>query len=126
MSGVSQHLAQHSCSLTCLSKPGSACGVTALDLHYNNVLDTHVQSQQACGLIAVVASEKGVVVGRLTFREDGDLIDCQRMGVGGKAIPPNVDKVGICLASACLHASGTFSSSLAVSLQTDFSTCARL
>ncbi|KAK9914800.1 hypothetical protein WJX75_000737 [Coccomyxa subellipsoidea] len=41
----------------------------------------------------VVASEKGVVVGRLTYREDGDLIDCQRMGVGGKAIPPNVDKV---------------------------------
>ena len=45
---------------------------------------------------AVVASEKGVVVGRLTFREDGDLIDCQRMGVGGKAIPPNVDKVLAC------------------------------
>ena len=42
---------------------------------------------------AVVASEKGVVVGRLTFREDGDLINCQRMGVGGKAVPPNVDKV---------------------------------
>ena len=41
---------------------------------------------------AVVASEKGVVVGRLTFREDGDLINCQRMGVGGKAVPPNVDK----------------------------------
>ncbi|PNH09266.1 DNA topoisomerase 6 subunit A [Tetrabaena socialis] len=41
----------------------------------------------------VVASEKGVVVGRLTFREDGDFIDCQRMGVGGKAIPPNMDKV---------------------------------
>lgn len=33
------------------------------------------------------------MVGRLTYREDGDLIDCQRMGVGGKAIPPNVDKV---------------------------------
>jgi hypothetical protein len=33
------------------------------------------------------------VVGRLTFREDGDLIDCRRMGVGGKAIPPNIDKV---------------------------------
>ena len=45
-------------------------------------------------LPAVVASEKGVVVGRLTFREDGDLIDCRRMGVGGKAIPPNIDKVG--------------------------------
>ena len=41
----------------------------------------------------MVASEKGVVVGRLTFREDGDVIDCRRMGVGGKAIPPNIDKV---------------------------------
>ena len=41
----------------------------------------------------VVASEKGVVVGRLQFAEDGDEIDCSRMGVGGKAIPPNVDKV---------------------------------
>ena len=34
-----------------------------------------------------------MVVGRLTFREDGDPIDCRRMGVGGKAIPPNIDKV---------------------------------
>lgn len=41
----------------------------------------------------VVASEKGVVVGRLSFREDGDPINCSAMGVGGKAIPPNVDKV---------------------------------
>jgi DNA topoisomerase VI subunit A len=41
----------------------------------------------------VVASEKGVVVGRLQFTEDGDHIDCTKMGVGGKAIPPNVDKV---------------------------------
>lgn len=41
----------------------------------------------------VVASEKGVVVGRLTFMEAGDAIDCQRMGVGGKAIPPHIDKV---------------------------------
>jgi DNA topoisomerase VI subunit A len=45
-------------------------------------------------LTAVVASEKGVVVGRLTFTEDGDDIDCRRMGVGGKAIPPNISKVG--------------------------------
>ncbi len=44
---------------------------------------------------AVVASEKGVVVGRLTFREDGDQIDCRRMGVGGKAIPPNIDKASL-------------------------------
>ena len=51
----------------------------------------------------MVASEKGVVVGRLTFQEDGDTIDCQRMGVGGKAIPPNIDKV-VCtgFASAAL------------------------
>ena len=41
---------------------------------------------------AVVASEKGVVVGRLQFEEDGDPIDCQRMGIGGKAIPSNTDK----------------------------------
>ena len=51
----------------------------------------HISSSApAC---AVVASEKGVVVGRLQFLEDGDPIDCQRMGVGGKAIPPNTDKV---------------------------------
>ena len=48
-----------------------------------------------CIAPAVVASEKGVVVGRLTFTEDGDPIDCKRMGVGGKAIPPNVDKVHV-------------------------------
>lgn len=41
----------------------------------------------------VVASEKGVVVGRITFRDDGDLIDCTRMGVGGKAIPPYIDRI---------------------------------
>lgn len=41
----------------------------------------------------VVASEKGVVVGRLQFREDGDDIDCSRMGVGGKAIPPYIDRI---------------------------------
>ena len=42
----------------------------------------------------VVASEKGVVVGRLIFTEQGDRIDCTKMGVGGKAIPPNIDHVG--------------------------------
>ncbi len=44
----------------------------------------------------MVASEKGVVVGRLQFTEDGDAINCSAMGVGGKAIPPNVDKVCGC------------------------------
>ncbi|XP_072961614.1 DNA topoisomerase 6 subunit A3 [Typha angustifolia] len=41
----------------------------------------------------VVASEKGVVVGRLIFSDDGDRIDCTKMGIGGKAIPPNIDRV---------------------------------
>eukprot|EP00003_Mantamonas_plastica_P023537 TRINITY_DN4252_c0_g2_i1.p1 TRINITY_DN4252_c0_g2~~TRINITY_DN4252_c0_g2_i1.p1 ORF type:complete len:520 (+),score=180.71 TRINITY_DN4252_c0_g2_i1:796-2355(+) len=41
----------------------------------------------------VVASEKGVVVGCLRFLEDGDAIDCTRMGVGGKAIPSMIDKI---------------------------------
>jgi len=41
----------------------------------------------------VVASDKGLVVGRISFVEDGDPIDCTRMGVGGKAIPPYIDKI---------------------------------
>uniref|UniRef100_A0A7S3K6B4 DNA topoisomerase (ATP-hydrolyzing) n=1 Tax=Aureoumbra lagunensis TaxID=44058 RepID=A0A7S3K6B4_9STRA len=41
----------------------------------------------------VVAAEKGLVVGRLQFYEDGDLIDCTRMGITGKAIPSTVDKI---------------------------------
>ncbi|GMH57069.1 hypothetical protein TL16_g02282, partial [Triparma laevis f. inornata] len=41
----------------------------------------------------VVASDKGLVVGRVQFTEDGDVIDCTRMGVGGKAIPPYTDKI---------------------------------
>jgi meiotic recombination protein SPO11 len=41
----------------------------------------------------VVASDKGLVVGRIQFEEDGDYIDCTRMGVGGKAIPPYIDKI---------------------------------
>jgi meiotic recombination protein SPO11 len=41
----------------------------------------------------VVASDKGLVVGRIQFYEDGDFIDCTKMGVGGKAIPPYIDKI---------------------------------
>jgi len=41
----------------------------------------------------VVASDKGLVVGRISFLEDGDFIDCTKMGVGGKAIPPYIDKI---------------------------------
>lgn len=80
--------------------------VTKRDLFYTDVNLFEDQGQSdavlddvSCMLgctrssLHVVASEKGVVVGRLQFREDGDRIDCQRMGVGGKAIPPNTDKV---------------------------------
>ena len=35
----------------------------------------------------------GIVVGKLQFRDDGDLIDCTRMGIGGKAIPPYIDRI---------------------------------
>lgn len=43
--------------------------------------------------LSVVGSEKGAVIGCVSFREDGDLIDCRRMGVGGKAIPPYIDRI---------------------------------
>lgn len=43
--------------------------------------------------LRVVASAKGAVIGRLRFRESGDLIDCTRMGTGGKAITPLVDTI---------------------------------
>lgn len=80
--------------------------VTKRDLFYTDVKLFEDQGQSdsvlddlSCMLgctrtsLHVVASEKGVVVGRLTFTEDGDDIDCRRMGVGGKAIPPNISKV---------------------------------
>lgn len=80
--------------------------VTKRDLFYTDVKLFEDQGQSdavlddmSCMLgctrssLHVVASEKGIVVGQLTFREDGDLIDCRRMGVGGKAIPPHIDKV---------------------------------
>lgn len=41
----------------------------------------------------IVAAAKGAVVGRLQFRESGDLIDCTRQGTGGKSITPFIDTV---------------------------------
>ena len=40
----------------------------------------------------VSASSKGIVVGRLSFKEKGDLIDCSAIGAG-KAISPNIDDI---------------------------------
>lgn len=81
--------------------------VTKRDLFYTDVKLFQDQSQSdtvlddvSCMLgctrssLNVVASEKGVVVGRLVFSDDGDVIDCTKMGMGGKAIPPNIDRVG--------------------------------
>ncbi|CAA0829763.1 DNA topoisomerase 6 subunit A [Striga hermonthica] len=81
--------------------------VTKRDLFYTDVKLFQDQSQSdailddvSCILgctrssLNVVAAEKGVVVGRLIFSDNGDMIDCTKMGIGGKAIPPNIDRVG--------------------------------
>jgi meiotic recombination protein SPO11 len=80
--------------------------ITKRDMFYTDVklFKSQVESDEvlndvACLLgctrtsLAVVGSEKGAVVGCVSFREEGDLIDCRRMGVGGKAIPPYVDRI---------------------------------
>lgn len=81
--------------------------VTKRDLFYTDVKLFQDQSQSdavlddvSCLLgctrssLNVIAAEKGVVVGRLIFSDNGDMIDCTKMGIGGKAIPPNIDRVG--------------------------------
>ncbi|XP_059305716.1 DNA topoisomerase 6 subunit A [Lycium ferocissimum] len=81
--------------------------VTKRDLFYTDVKLFQDQSQSDAVLddvscivgctrssLNVVAAEKGVVVGRLIFSDNGDMIDCTKMGMGGKAIPPNIDRVG--------------------------------
>ncbi|MHA1684807.1 MAG: hypothetical protein ACTSYD_00215 [Candidatus Heimdallarchaeaceae archaeon] len=40
----------------------------------------------------ISASSKGIVVGRISFREKGDLIDCRAIGTG-KAITPHIDDI---------------------------------
>jgi len=85
---------------------GKGIHVTKRDLFYTDVKLFKQQNESddvlddvACMVgctrssLNVVASEKGVVVGRLIFDDDGDEIDCTKMGVGGKAIPPTADRV---------------------------------
>ena len=80
--------------------------VTKRDLFYTDVKLFQDQSESdavlddvSCMLgctrtsLGVIASNKGVVVGRLQFRESGDFIDCTKMGVGGKAIAPNIEAI---------------------------------
>eukprot|EP01135_Chromosphaera_perkinsii_P004339 Nk52_evm6s278 gene=Nk52_evmTU6s278 len=80
--------------------------ITKRDLFYTDVKLFQKQSESdpviddvACMVgctrssLNVVASEKGVVIGRVQFRDSGDFIDCTRMGTGGKAIPSLVDNI---------------------------------
>merc|ERR1719231_208614 len=80
--------------------------VTKRDLFYTDVKLFQDQSESdtvlddvSCMLgctrtsLGVIASNKGVVVGRVQFRESGDYIDCTKMGVGGKAISPNIEAI---------------------------------
>ena len=62
--------------------------------HSDAVLDD-IATSVGCtrSSLNVVASDKGVVVGRVQFEEAGDEIDCTKQGVGGKAIPPHIDQV---------------------------------
>eukprot|EP00546_Thalassionema_frauenfeldii_P019570 CAMPEP_0178898522 /NCGR_PEP_ID=MMETSP0786-20121207/2380_1 /TAXON_ID=186022 /ORGANISM="Thalassionema frauenfeldii, Strain CCMP 1798" /LENGTH=147 /DNA_ID=CAMNT_0020569255 /DNA_START=229 /DNA_END=672 /DNA_ORIENTATION=- len=76
---------------------GSNIHITKRDLFYTDVKLFVDQSESdgvlddlACMIgctrsnLHVVASDKGLVVGRIQFTEDGDEIDCTKMGVGGK------------------------------------------
>lgn len=55
----------------------------------------------------VFAKKRGTMVGNITITDNGDEIDCRRMGSGGYAIPsicePNVIKFGKCDAKFVLH-----------------------
>ena len=92
---------------------GKNIHVTKRDLFYTDVKLFEDQTQSDAVLddisamlgctrssLNVIASEKGVVVGQLAFQEDGDEIDCSRMGIGGKAIPPHIHKVSNIRSSA--------------------------
>lgn len=80
--------------------------VTKRDLFYTDVKLFKAQGESdevlndvACLIgctrtsLSVVASEKGIVIGCVQFREAGDDINCARMGVGGKAIPPYIERI---------------------------------
>jgi meiotic recombination protein SPO11 len=80
--------------------------ITKRDLFYTDVKLFHEQHESdavlddiACMVgctrssLHIVASDKGLVVGRIQYQEAGDEIDCTKMGIGGKAIPPYVDQI---------------------------------
>lgn len=80
--------------------------ITKRDLFYTDVKLFSKQGDSDAGIedlamtlgctrhsLGVVASEKGTVVGRLQFRDDGDEIDCARIGVSGKSIPASIERI---------------------------------
>lgn len=86
--------------------PQRGIHVTKRDLFYTDVKLFKDQTQSdavlddvACMVgctrtsLHVVASDKGLVVGRLQFKEAGDEIDCTRLGLTGKNIAPHVDRI---------------------------------
>lgn len=56
------------------------------------VEDLSAMLQVTRSSLNVSASSKGIVVGRLSFKEKGDFIDCSAIGAG-KAISPNIDDI---------------------------------
>ncbi len=63
------------------------------DVSDNLIEDLAVMLGVTRASLNVVASTKGIVVGRISFKESGDFIDCTKMGVGGKAITPMIDQI---------------------------------
>ncbi|MFX1518768.1 MAG: hypothetical protein ACFFCD_02440 [Promethearchaeota archaeon] len=63
------------------------------DVSDNLIEDLAVMLGVTRASLNVVASTKGIVVGRISFNESGDFIDCTKMGVGGKAITPMIDQI---------------------------------
>ena len=63
------------------------------DVSDNLIEDLSVMLGVTRASLNVVASTKGIVVGRMSFKESGDFIDCTKMGVGGKAITPMIDQI---------------------------------
>ncbi len=54
--------------------------------------DLSAMIQATRSSLNISASSKGIVVGRVSFREKGDFIDCSKMGAG-KSIAPNINDI---------------------------------
>eukprot|EP00501_MAST-03F_sp_TOSAG23-6_P000127 GSMAST32.ASY1.ANO1.129.1 assembled CDS len=73
--------------------------ITKRDLFYTDV-KLFKKQEESDGVLDDIAcvlgstrTYKGVVVGRISFKEAGDVIDCTKMGVSGKAVPAYIDRL---------------------------------